>query len=785
MLSPADRELALRDSQLPGLATLFDPADLLSKLREALPDVALERLRPTYTRYKPQTNCLSAYQLDWEQGTLPIYAKTYAHTSGAKVTKPRVSRGASSVLGPAQLVLTDPDLAVFVFPYDARLEVLNRIADPTALEKMLKKVAADHPELWGGSVQLLRYKPERRFVGRLTSPDGSMAALRFYAPDQFVSSSVASKKLESRSTLRLARRLGAWKRRHVLAIEWVEGRPLGGELSHVDARFDAFERVGTALAELHGQWVGSLPRLRVEQEASRLWEIVKLVSFLCPQLSDRLRAVVDRVAAALADRPATRGTLHGDFYAGQVLLSDDQVVLLDLDRATQGDPSADLGNFLGHLERDVACGLVCRSHASEAAAGLLEGYQRTTGASASGVSAHTAAALLRLCSEPFRYREPDWPERVEELMDAAELQLHAEPSPPVRVAVPSGQAAPASDDMPGFDVATDPERAAPLLEELLASKFGKGNCLVLTRLRVVRHKPGRRCLIEYQVELTRPDGTSERVRLLGKLRARGVDTGTLQVVESLWCNGWDDRSSDGIGVPEPLGALPLLRIWLQRRVEGKPATALLEAEGGVQLASRIADTLHKLHGSGVPSRRSPHELADELRILGEALDAASAARPQWQARLERVRDASNTLAGGIESLPPAGIHRDFYADQLVVSGPRIFLVDLDLYCAGDRALDAGNFIAHLTEQSLRHFGDPRGLLSQEQAFRERFLELSGPRLRSSVQAYETLTLVRHIYISTRIPERREATEAILDLCEQRLDLARRPVSVAKPGAHSR
>jgi len=60
------------------------------------------------------------------------------------------------------------------------------------------------------------------------------------------------------------------------------------------------------------------------------------------------------------------------------------------------------------------------------------------------------------------------------------------------------------------------------------------------------------------------------------------------------------------------------------------------------------------------------------------------------------------------------------------------------------------------------------LREQRQALEERFVELSGAAVRPAVQAYTTLTLVRHIYLSTQFPERVRLTEALIELCAQRL-----------------
>ena len=103
-----------------------------------------------------------------------------------------------------------------------------------------------------------------------------------------------------------------------------------------------------------------------------------------------------------------------------------------------------------------------------------------------------------------------------------------------------------------------------------------------------------------------------------------------------------------------------------------------------------------------------------------------------------------------------------------MNGSCLYLVDLDLYCDGDPGLDIGNFLGHITEQSLRVLGDPRALADLERAMEERFVELSGEATRAAVRAYATLTLVRHVYLSTLFAERRPFTGTLLELCEERL-----------------
>ena len=97
--------------------------------------------------------------------------------------------------------------------------------------------------------------------------------------------------------------------------------------------------------------------------------------------------------------------------------------------------------------------------------------------------------------------------------------------------------------------------------------------LLVRSVRVLRHKPGRRCLIEY--ELAGPDPTAEPVFVLGKVRSRGADLRTYGLAQRLMECGFGPESADGVSVPEPLGVVRELGLWLQARVSGRPSTVVL------------------------------------------------------------------------------------------------------------------------------------------------------------------------------------------------------------------
>jgi hypothetical protein len=326
--------------------------------------------------------------------------------------------------------------------------------------------------------------------------------------------------------------------------------------------------------------------------------------------------------------------------------------------------------------------------------------------------------------------------------------------------------------LPTMPLALDAAVAGPALAATLAAP---GDDFELHGLRLVRHKLGRRFLVEYDVELGRRGGAAERFAVIAKVRRHRTGERGLELARALWDAGFDDRAGDGIAIPEPLGHVPVLHAWLQRKAPGVPLTDMLGDGERPARMPRVAAAARKVHRAGVAPRRA-HTMADEVAILHERLGALAAARPRLARRLERVLAACDRIGAATPEPVACGIHRDFYGDQVLVDGDRLWLLDFDLYCEGDPAVDAGNFIGHLTEQALRELGDPEALRDHERAFEDAFAASAGEACRPAVRAYALLTLVRHIELSTRLEDRAHVTPELLELCEERLDIASRRAS---------
>ncbi len=762
MSARADAALAARDTAIPALGALLDPGAFAELLRSLAPEAQIVAVHGRYVRYKPGARCVAAYRVELPGGE--VLAHGIAHGPGAeeKLAKLRTRRTAPSALGDGRFFRGDLGLAIEPFPNDARLRPLARLANPAFRDRLmarLRVVAKGRPL---AALETLAYKPERRLVARATAADGARAVVKIHTPAGFHATE-AGRGYQSCDALRLARCLRSSPRHAAVAYEWMEGdalEPLAAGGSGV------LEATGAALAELHAQTLPPLERpLTREAFAS-----ARLATVLVPALAARAHGLATEIAARIAARVHLPRALHGDFHAGQVLIARDTTVLLDLDSACAGPAAQDVAVFAAHLELVAARSGDGAQRVADAVTRLLDGYARVaTAPGFDDVALHTAAALVSIAPQPFRTREPEWPALLEALLDRAAAWLALAGGHSARAArEPAASVLDAA--MPFLTAALDPQRVGVPLVRALGDAT-----LRIDSARLVRHKPARRALVEYAVGSDRDASFA----ILGKLRARGLDQAALRVQQSLHDRGFGAGSRDDVSVPETLGALPELFLWLQRKAPGVPLPELLGRPGDAVLCSRVGYALHKLHATRVETTRR-FGAADEVSALTDRfLPLVARAHPAFGPRVDRLAEACCRLASEIPAGPVCGIHRDFHLDQVLVDGDRLWLLDFDLYCEGHPALDAGNFVAHLIELALRRSGDPGALAHCEIAFVEHFLALSGEALRPALDAYTSLALVRHIALSTQYPERRGTTGPLLALCEERLDLVAATRSAAR------
>jgi tRNA A-37 threonylcarbamoyl transferase component Bud32 len=434
MLSPPDADLVRRERALPGLARLLDPEAFAEALDRSLPDAGVRSARTTYVAYRPGLSCLAAFSVTATGSTVDVYARTSRVNDLDRLHRAAARNAQPGPLGPGRLVWRDA--VVSVFPNDTRLNQLQWLADPGRWVRLLRRQLPARPDLWNGSLRTFRYKPERRFVAQL---EGSAILapikLKAFCRTTFGPARATATAFRSRGPLRLARCLDVWDNQRVLLFEWLPGQPLSETMPSAALDPEVICTVGASLAELHQQETPGLSPLTRQTQAATLLTLAARSAFICPWLARPLHELAVDLAAALLHWDGAECSIHGDFYAKQILVDGDRVAFLDLDRAARGDPALDLGLFVAHLERDALYGTLPPGRVEALTSSLVEGYRSAAGGLPSGIQLYTATGLFRLIVDPFRHREDAWPERTAAILERSRAILKTVPAPSLSVAV--------------------------------------------------------------------------------------------------------------------------------------------------------------------------------------------------------------------------------------------------------------------------------------------------------------------------------------------------------------
>jgi aminoglycoside phosphotransferase (APT) family kinase protein len=215
-------------------------------------------------------------------------------------------------------------------------------------------------------------------------------------------------------------------------------------------------------------------------------------------------------------------------------------------------------------------------------------------------------------------------------------------------------------------------------------------------------------------------------------------------------------------------------------VPGDPLSDWLMPDADPAPFRATGRALAALHACGVDPGRA-WSARDELTVADRALASATDRHPEASDRIADLRHWAESLAQMVSPVSPALLHRDFHPEQALIDGGRVWLIDLDLTARGDRHIDLGNLLAHLTEFATRRFGEPDALSPLARAFLDGYAEAGGRWSEDRLQAMHDLSLLRHLDICGRIADRAAAFPILLDVL-QGLSAGWRPVSPVHPWA---
>ena len=436
-----------QDSTLTGLRHLFDVQTVREQLNAAGADV--EEGRVFYVRYKPNTNCVAAYEftrkdpLTGEKESAYFYGKcSTSDDFTLALRKAQNHRWLDTRAGSPVIPFEAGNTLFYAFPNDARLNGLRLLETPKKLTQFFQRYLPAYPagewRLSNAALksEVVRYKPERRavFLSRtkaIDRQDDDREKLRLYwriycddqAGEVFRRMRFLSNNLAKSGHLTTPLPLGFDSKAQFLMMEAIKGRPLV-ELLQEGGALSAVERTGEALVRLHVLADEDLPSRSPEDYIRKASETDRMLAILSPELADQSRRIFQRLRQTVPESKGRLGIAHGDFYYGQVLVERQKIGFVDFDRSHAGSPLIDLGNFIAHLKL-LRLENRLQEDPDRLAQGFLNAYVESGGETPEDMelSWWTALSLFLLAVGPFRRLEPDWPQMVRAILNAAEVEM--------------------------------------------------------------------------------------------------------------------------------------------------------------------------------------------------------------------------------------------------------------------------------------------------------------------------------------------------------------------------
>ncbi len=396
------------DPALPHMPRLLDPADMAQALQRSLgADAPLEDLRIRYLRYKPRKDLVVHYDATVDGARHDAVAIIAARRDLARwAAEPSYRQLAELVDGraPTPTPLSyDAELDAMIqwLPLDVTLPALAQ--EPGQLRLRLQAAGVDILS-FGDDAKLLAYKPRRRAVLAL---DGHV--IKIYAGEKEFANAVIGLDVSTRLTgLRVPDREAVMPELQLTCQSLLSGqRP-------DDQR--ATRAAGGELFALHASDPRGLRPFTPEDQLNAAAASAASVVAVVPELEARLQPLLRTLESTVPDAGPLLPA-HGDFHANQLLEVERGIAFIDFDEMCAAPAALDFSSYSAHL---VNGGSEDLRAAAQALAGLAEGY----GARPRGVSWYVATSILRRSPFPFRFMEPHWPTRIENMVFAAEEALH-------------------------------------------------------------------------------------------------------------------------------------------------------------------------------------------------------------------------------------------------------------------------------------------------------------------------------------------------------------------------
>jgi thiamine kinase-like enzyme len=324
--------------------------------------------------------------------------------------------------------IPDLQMLVEVFPYDRKLRNLGRLmsgalreVEPLLLERL-------EPGQWsveGRTVEPTRYRTELGAALKYTlevrdaltaNSEAFRCYVKVYRNDHGAQTfdllrSLSERGGEGRRRYAVVRPIAYLSELRALVLEEAAGTPLQQVLLQGSDPGTAVRAVARAVAAFNQEDLSITRRHSLADQLDEVQRASSLVQWACPAVTKEVEEIAAAVVRGLADDSSA--PIHRDLKTDHIFLSNDRVILIDLDSAALGDPVRDPAHLVAHIVARVGLDSMPRERARAVAGAFVEEYfAHVPEPWRERFSLHCAGALVEVARGIFKRQEPEWPGKV-------------------------------------------------------------------------------------------------------------------------------------------------------------------------------------------------------------------------------------------------------------------------------------------------------------------------------------------------------------------------------------
>ncbi|MEQ1880543.1 MAG: phosphotransferase [Burkholderiales bacterium] len=238
-----------------------------------------------------------------------------------------------------------------------------------------------------------------------------------------------------------------------------------------------------------------------------------------------------------------------------------------------------------------------------------------------------------------------------------------------------------------------------ILPGIVEQRWGSGWKIANISSRIVSYFPEHSCTVRLDLQLEHLGSEAANCwGIYGKTRYNDSGIETVKVMRDLWeCRA---HGRGEFGLARPLSYQSEHRLLWQEAVEGETLDTHLDRQVlDCPLLAKVGSAVAAFQASAITAPRAL-SLKDMIADLDETVRLLTLVQGRTPSRVRAVVERLKTSSSKLARTPPATLHGDLHSKNILVSGDRVVLIDLDRVSTGPALSELGGLAAEILYRSL-------------------------------------------------------------------------------------